>query len=452
MISVYGTFNAKDILITKGALTEVLSRCKYYELDGEVNIIDEDFLKEFNRLENVYLTKGLRILLVACGFDNKEEDLILKGFLTLTDIPKQSAKEAILRLKESGIMMKILTGDTLFNARYICNEIGLKNLGMITGDELDLLDDLALKIAVEECQVFAKLTPTHKELIVKTLKENGHTVGFMGDGVNDVLALCQADVAISFKEASEIAQSVSKVIMLENDLNVLNKGVREGRRIYINMLKYIKSTLASNFGNIISIVVASIFLPFLPMLSFQILILNLTYDIAMSIIPWDKVDEEYLATPKKWDSSDLKRIMFTFGPISSIFDIITYVVLFFVICPLVAGGKFGMEGTNNVLFIAVFHTGWFIESMWTQTLVIHVMRTDKTRFIKSIPSIKLVVFSLMATLVLTILPYTKTGDKIGFEPLPIYFYIFLFVIVIGYALLVTLVKKIYIKKNEYLLA
>ncbi len=452
MVSIYGQYQNHNILITKGASKEVLSKCKYYEMEGKQYPITDSFLNDFKKIETKYLKKGLRILLLAVNFSNEEDNLILVGFLTLTDIPKKSAKQAILSLKESGISTKILTGDTLFNAKYICQEIGLSDLKMISGEELDLLDDKKLHQVIEDYQVFAKLTPNHKELIIKVLKENGHTVGFMGDGVNDVLALRQADVAISFKDATEIAQRVSKVILLENDLNVLNKGVREGRKIYINMLKYIKSTLASNFGNIISIVVASLILPFLPMLSFQILILNLAYDIAMAIIPWDNVDEAYLKEPKKWNASDLKRIMFTFGPVSSIFDIITYLVLFFIICPAVSGGKFYEASCNEAVFISVFHTGWFIESMWTQTLIIQVMRTDKIHFIKSMPSIKLVAFSIVATIALTVLPYTKFGVTLGFNPLPLSFYIFLLLVVSTYLLLVSIVKKKYIAKNEYLLA
>lgn len=459
MLSMVGYYDAKLLVITKGAVHEILTKSSSYLVAGKVKPMTNDLLFQLEKRNVSWLNEGKRVLAVAIKEDlnttnftySDETNLCLVGFITLSDEPKPSAYKTIKALKEHGVAVKILTGDSVQNTSYICRQIGLGEVKAIDGLTLSKWSEEKLAKEVNNYQVFAKLTPSQKELVVTALKNNGHTVGFMGDGINDVQALKAADVAISVDEAQDIAKDVAQVVLLENDLEVLKEGIIIGRKTYVNMMKYIKMTASSNFGNMLSVLFASALLPFLPMLSLQILLLNLVYDICSMALPWDKVDEKYLLKPQKWQTTDLKRFMFYMGPVSSLFDILTYLLLYFVICPQVAGGRYNDALTNQTLFIAVFHAGWFIESMWTQTLVIQVMRTEKVPFFKAKPSIALIVCSVLGIIILTILPYTKMADSLGFAPLPLVFFSYLIALVAGYLLLISLVKRIYIHKYSALL-
>lgn len=460
MLSVFGKLDNKAISITKGAFNEVISRSSSIYDNGVIKPINDENINRLNELNIRFLKEGKRVLAVAIrndlndniDYDFKyENNLILVGLLTFSDEPKKSAYKAIKALKKYGVDVKILTGDTKENTIFVCKEIGLKNVKAIDGVEIAKWNEVDFSLNVEKYQVFAKLTPKQKEQIVSALKKNGHTVGFMGDGINDVPALKMADVPISVDKAQDIAKDVAEVVLLENDLMVLEEGIIEGRKIYVNMMKYIKMTASSNFGNMLSVLAASAFLPFLPMLSLQLLLLNLVYDISSMALPWDNVDEKYILSPRKWDARDLKRFMLWMGPVSSVFDILTYLLLYFVICPHVSGGGYYGDGTNQALFIAVFHAGWFIESMWTQTFVVHFIRTEKIPFVGSMPSKPLIVCSLLGVISLTILPYTKLGDKLGFAALPGEFYIYLVGIVAMYFALVSLVKYLYVERFKSLL-
>lgn len=451
MISVYGKLDDRFIMITKGAIKEVVECCKYY-FDGEKKIlIGDNFLNEIDKLEKKWHQNGMRSIAVAVREQEMlEKDLCLYGFITFSDTIKESTYDTIKSLKEYGVTVKILTGDTLFSAKYLCEKIGLLNYKMVDGETLATWNEEELLEGVEKYHVFVKLNPLQKEQIVKALQKKQHTVGFMGDGINDVLALKASDVAISVVEAQDIAKEVAEVVLLESDLRVLEDGIIEGRKTYVNMMKYIKMTASSNFGNILSIVIASAFLPFLPMMSLQLLILNLTYDISSMALPWDNVDDKYIKKPKKWDATDLRRFMLWMGPCSSIFDIVTFIILYFIICPSVAS-KFYLPNCDQVLFIATFHAGWFIESMWTQTSIIHIIRTEKIPFIGSIASRPLIILSLFGIIILTIFPYTSLGSHLGLASLPYIFFIYLIVILVMYLMVISLIKYWYVGKYDTLL-
>jgi Mg2+-importing ATPase len=346
----------------------------------------------------------------------------------------------------------VLTGDNDSVTRTVCNSVDLDAGHIVLGSELEEMDDEALKKAAEEHDVFAKLSPSQKARIVTALRNNGHTVGFMGDGINDAAAMRAADVGISVDTAVNIAKESANIILLEKDLMVLEEGVIEGRKIYANIIKYIKMTASSNFGNMLSVLTASAFLPFLPMLPIQILVLNLIYDISCIAIPWDNVDVDYLRKPRKWESASISKFMIWIGPTSSVFDIVTYCALFFVICPLFAGGSFAsLNEAQQVFFITLFHAGWFVESLWSQTLVIHMIRTPKLPFIKSRASAQVTVFTTLGIIVGTVIPYTVLGEHIGMTPLPLLFFRYVAGIILAYMLLVTAMKKVFVWKHGELL-
>ena len=350
--------------------------------------------------------------------------------------------------------MKILTGDNEKVACAICRQVGLDVSRTLLGSDIDAMSDEELLKAAEEITVFAKLSPSQKSRVVTLLRDAGHTVGYMGDGINDAAAMTVADVGISVDTAVDIAKEAANVVLLEKDLNVINDGVIEGRKTYANMIKYIKLTASSNFGNMFSVLAASAFLPFLPMASLQLLLLNLIYDISCTSIPWDNVDEEFLKKPRSWDASSISRFMLIIGPTSSVFDIITYIVMYFVICPLFTGGKLYTalsDPAARALFVAAFQTGWFIETIWTQSLVIHMIRTEKIPFIQSHASATVTILSFLGAAVATIIPYSPLADPFGMVALPAVYFKWLALIVAGYMLLVFIVKKLYIKKYGELL-
>lgn len=454
--------NLKTQMITKGAIEEMLKISSYCEYKGEVIKLDDEhkdlILKKVNDLNS----KGLRVLGVAQKnnpskvgeFSVKDEkDMVLIGYLAFLDPPKESTEEAIKALHEYGVDVKILTGDNEIVTLSICNQVGLNVEKLLLGSDVEDMNDDELKIAVEETTVFAKLSPMQKARVVETLRENGHSVGYMGDGINDAPAMKVADVGISVDTAVDIAKESADVILLEKDLMVLESGIIEGRKTYANMIKYIKITAASNFGNMFSVLAASAFLPFLPMAPIHLILLNLIYDISCTAIPWDNVDEDFLKEPKEWSSESISSFMKWMGPVSSIFDIVTYLVMFFIICPQVVGAGYS-EITDPALqaqFIGLFQAGWFIESMWSQTLIIYLIRTDKIPFLESRPSFQLTTLTLLGIVIATIIPFTALGASMGFYVLPNNYFIWLGIIVIAYILLTSFVKKIYIKKFGELL-
>ena len=322
------------------------------------------------------------------------------------------------------------------------------------GDEVERLDDRELGEAAEKVTVFAKLSPDQKARIIRVLRQRGHSVGYMGDGINDAAAMKVSDVGISVDTAVDIAKEAASVVLLEKDLMVLEKGVIEGRKTYANMIKYIKMTASSNFGNMLSVLAASAFLPFLPMASLHLILLNLIYDISCTAISWDNVDEEYLRVPRKWDASGISRFMLWISPTSSVFDVLTYLLMYFVICPGFTGGRLFSQITDagtRTLYIALFQTGWFVESMWSQTLVIHMIRTPKLPFVQSRASAPVTWLSFLGIGLVTVLPFTPLAAALDLTALPPVYFLWLAGIVLGYMAVATFMKNVYIRRYGELL-
>lgn len=454
--------NAKTQMITKGAAEEMLDICTLVEDEGKIVPLNSELrqyiLKKVDELNEL----GMRVILVAQKTNpspidsfsvQDESDMVLMGYLAFLDPPKESTAKAIKALNKYGVSVKILTGDNDKVTRSVCEQVGLPADKTILGSDIDQLDDEELAQVAKEASVFAKLSPQQKARIVTTLRNSGNSVGYMGDGINDAAAMKASDVGISVDSAVDIAKESADVILLEKDLMVLEKGIIEGRKTYANMIKYIKMTASSNFGNMFSVLIASAFLPFIPMLSIHILLLNLIYDFSCTAIPWDNVDEEYLVVPRKWDASSVSKFMLWIGPTSSVFDITTYLLMFFVICPATFGpfSTLVPGSAAYIGFIALFHTGWFIESMWTQTLVIHMIRTPKIPFLQSRASAPLTLLTFLGIIGLTIIPFTSFGKSIGLMALPLTFFPWLILTVVMYMFLVTLFKKIFVSKYGELL-
>lgn len=452
-------------MVTKGAVEEMLSVCKYVEEKREVKEITEKLKEKILCTVDELNKKGFRVLALAKkneGKLNEEEDMILIGYLAFLDPPKESTEAAIKALKKHGVSTKVLTGDNDLVTRTVCEQVGLKITNMFLGSEIEQMDDKRLKIAVEVADVFAKLSPEQKTRIVSMLRQNGHVVGFLGDGINDAAAMKAADIGISVDTAVDIAKESADIILLEKDLGVLEKGILEGRKTYANMIKYIKITASSNFGNMLSVLVASTMLPFLPMESLHLIILNLIYDLSCTAIPWDNVDEELLDKPCQWEAKSIKTFMLWIGPISSIFDITTYIFMYFVLCPLVVSNGVLFHNLSSVYhgtqlnvvrlgYIALFQTGWFVESMWSQSLVIHMIRTIKLPFIQSRASFPVTTLTISGILLLTIIPFTKLGTYLGFTNLPFNYFLYLIPCIIVYMILATVIKKLYVKHYNRLL-
>jgi len=451
--------NGRTQVITKGAVEEMLSVCTHVEYQGkEQPLTDEIRAYILKKVEDLN-DDGLRVIAVAQKLDPApvgvfsvadESDMTLIGYLAFLDPPKDSTAKAIKALKEYGVSVKILTGDNDKITRNVCHQVGLPVDSIMLGNELDNLSDEELSEVVEEVDIFAKLSPQQKARVITVLRGNGHTVGYMGDGINDAAAMKASDVGISVDTAVDIAKESADVILLEKDLMVLEEGIVEGRKTYANMIKYIKMTASSNFGNMFSVLVASSFLPFLPMLSIHILFLNMIYDISCTAIPWDNVDIDFLKIPRKWNPSSVGSFMLWIGPTSSVFDITTYLLMYFVICPkFVSGGILysaldpqTQSGLRSI-YEAMFQAGWFVESMWSQTLVIHMIRTPKLPFIQSNASASLTLLTFSGIAVLTVIPFTALGKIIGLYPLPSEYFVWLIATIILYMLLATCLKKAY---------
>ena len=449
-------------LIMKGNISQIVSRCSHVEFRGEVLPMEKNGRQSVASVVDEMLQDGMKVIAVARKKIEKqdqiiptdENNMILMGYLAFFDAPKKTAKTSVEAIKRLQVMPKILTGDQADVAASICRRVGIPSEIILTGVDLDQMTDDELGKTVENNHVFAELTPGQKVRIVSALRQNGHTVGFLGDGINDIPALCESNVGISVDTAVDAAKDAADVVLLQKDLGVLEQGILEGRKTFTNMLKYIKITASSNFGNIFSVVCASAFLPFLPMTSLQILLLNLLYDVLCIILPWDNVDEEETLSPRDWSGKTLGRFMLFFGPISSIFDIVTFLFLYYILCPLLCGDTTYLNMVDPVMqsqYVALFQTGWFLESMWTQVLILHFLRTRKIPFVQSSPSIPVVCTTFAGIIVFTSLTFTKRAGIVGLTKLPIMYFLFLFVIVLLYMLLTTVVKIVYQKKYHELI-
>ena len=449
-------------LIVKGDISRVTARCSAIEFRGEILPIEKDGMQSVASVVDEMLQDGMKVIAVARKkiedqdqiISSDEKDMILMGYLAFFDAPKKTAKTSVEALKRLKVTPKILTGDQADVAVSICRRVGIDSEKVITGIEIDEMTDFELGKAAENVHVFAELTPGQKVRLVSALRQNGHTVGFLGDGINDIPALCESNVGISVDTAVDAAKDAADVVLLQKDLGVLEQGILEGRKTFTNMLKYIKITASSNFGNILSIVCASAFLPFLPMTSLQILLLNLLYDVLCIILPWDNVDEEETLSPRDWSGKTMGRFMLFFGPISSLFDIVTFLFLYYILCPMLCGGATYLNIVDPVMqsqYVALFQTGWFLESMWTQVLILHFLRTRKIPFVQSSPSIPVVCTTFVGIIAFTALTFTKSAGVIGLMKLPIRYFLFLFVVVLLYMLLTTVVKIVYQKKYHELI-
>jgi Mg2+-importing ATPase len=436
-------------LICKGAVEEILAVCRYVRdepLPGETERIVE--LRDERREDAKELVAemnedGFRVVAVAYReFPTThgaysvadERDLILAGFIGFLDPPKETAGPALRALGEHGISVKILTGDNDLVTRKICRDVGIDAEHIVLGSELRALDDDAVGLLASNHGVFAKLTPDDKTRIVRALKSRGHTVGFLGDGINDAGALREADVGVSVDSAVDIAKESADIILLEKSLLVLEEGVIEGRKTFGNTIKYIKMTASSNFGNVFSVLVASAFLPFLPMLPIQLLTNNLLYDFSQTSIPWDDMDPEYIHVPRQWRADDIGRFMVFIGPISSIFDIVTFLVMWYVF------------KANSPASQSLFQSGWFIESLLTQTLIVHMIRTARIPFVQSHATwpVLLLTAAIMACGLL--LPFIALGAKLKLVPLPGSYFLWLAGILLSYSVLTQIVKGWYVRR------
>lgn len=453
----------KTQMITKGAVEEMLKCCTYAEYNGEVIPLNDEVRSFILSKSDTLNEQGMRVIAVAHKTNpapvgkfsvSDESGMVLIGFLAFLDPPKESTANAIKALHEHGVAVKILTGDNEKVTRCICKQVGLESTEMLLGSQFDEMTDNELAKKAEKITIFAKLSPSQKARVIRLLRENGHSVGYMGDGINDAAAMKASDVGISVDTAVDIAKESADVILLEKDLMVLEEGVIEGRKTYGNMIKYIKMTASSNFGNMFSVLIASAFLPFLPMAAIHLILLNLIYDLSCTAITWDNVDKEFLKKPRKWDASSVSKFMIWIGPTSSVFDITTYILMYFVICPQVCGGQLFHQISDpamQALYIATFQAGWFIESMWSQTLVIHMIRTPKIPFIQSRASAPVMILTFTGIAVLTIIPFTTLGTMLGFAALPMVYFAWLALTIVCYMALATLIKKFYVKRYGELL-
>jgi Mg2+-importing ATPase len=448
-------------MITKGALEEMLSVCRYVEYEGQILPLSEDLDEEILATVRRYNLDGMRVLGIAQKTDPAaahifsvadESDMVLIGYLAFLDPPKPSTHDAVAALHRYGVDIKVLTGDNDAVARAVCRQVGIEVSGLLRGSDIEELSDEALDSEVQSTDIFAKLSPAQKVRIIAALRRQGHTVGYMGDGINDAAAMKEADVGISVDTAVDIAKESAGIILLEKDLGVLERGVIEGRKVYGNTIKYIKMTASSNFGNMLSVLFASVFLPFLPLLPLQILVLNLIYDISCTAMPWDTVDDEFLRKPRSWDAGSIVRFMLWFGPGSSLFDIATFLVMLLLIGPAQFSGSYGaLSASGQAAFAALFHGAWFIESLWTQTLVLHNLRSARAPFKGSHASWQVCVLTAAGLAVGTGLLLTRGGAALGLSLPPPVFWVFLAAVCLAYMLLVGVLKRAYIRRYGELL-
>lgn len=431
-------------MITKGAIEEILKCCKNVKYKDQIIELDEKLIKQIEVNANNLSNVGMQVIALAekkeyPGAENfnsqSETEMTFVGYVAFLDPPKKGVKETIIKLKKAGIKTKILTGDNAYATKNICNIVGLRSDNIIIGSQLDEMSDEELKEKIEEVDVFARLNPLQKERVVKLYKENGHVVGYMGDGVNDAPSLQVSDVGICVDSATAIAKEASDIILLKKSLDVIYDGVMEGRKVYGNIIKYMKMALSSDFGDVFSIVISSIFLPFLPLLPIQMLIQDFLYDISQVAIPYDDVDKEFLEKPKKWDTSGLGRFMKVMGITSSVIDVLAFLGFWF------------LFGYNCEAKQSWFQTAWFVECLISETMIIHYIRTSKIPFVESRPN-KLLLISTIMTIVGTIVTpiILHSVASFNFVILPLKYYAFVLVLLVVYTVLVQIVKKRYIKK------
>ncbi|WP_319592742.1 magnesium-translocating P-type ATPase [Carnobacterium divergens] len=434
-----------QLMITKGAVEEMMKICSHVEINDEVIPLTDSLREKLLTVSVDMNQDGMRVLGVAYKKEvhdtaiysiADENEMILAGFMGFLDPAKKSSITAIKSLHEHGVTVKVLTGDNEIVSQKVCKDVGIEVGQVLLGNEIETMSDEDLMEASEKVNLFAKLNPMQKARIIALLQKKGHTVGFMGDGINDAPALRKADVGISVDTAADITKEASSIILLEKSLTVLEDGVLEGRTVFGNMMKYIKMTVSSNFGNVFSVLVASAFLPFLPMLSIQLLVQNLIYDVAQLTIPWDRMDEEDLMKPAKWNTGNLMKFTLSIGPISSIFDILTFLLMYFVFHANTIGNQ------------ALFHSGWFVIGLITQTVVVHIIRTKKIPFIQSMASIPVTISTICVIVIAILIPDTALGGFFNFVALPTAYWKWMVLIVLAYGIAVQLVKTIYIKINK----
>ena len=453
-MSVVVEYEGDHVLICKGAVEEVYGVCQYYQVDEEIHplidMIKHDLLEEYQSLSE----DGYRVLAVAYREFPKdkevfsvsdESNLILLGYIAFFDPPKDSAVVALRNLREMGIAAKILTGDNELVSKKVCKDVGIDSEGVITGDQLQRMSKSQFEDSVETTTIFARLSPSQKEEIIQALQHRGHVVGFMGDGINDALAMKKADVGISVDTAVDVAKESADIVLLEKSLLVLEDGIIEGRKVFGNIIKYIRMGASSNFGNMFSVVGGSYFLPFLPMAPIQILLNNLLYDISQVGIPTDTVDPEFTKTPRKWNIGNIKKFMIFIGPMSSIFDYATYfLMLFFFKCYQYTSPNI-LPGMKTY-YENLFHTGWFVESILTQTMIVHIIRTRKIPFLQSAASPALLFTTLLVMSIGAFLPYSPFAETFGFVPLPAAYWLWIFAFLLFYAVLTHSVKVWFFNK------
>jgi Mg2+-importing ATPase len=447
MSVVFETTDKKELLICKGAVDEILQVCTQAKINGLLSPLTDETKKCILGLIKDLNEDGMRVLAVAYKeiaspskkeyHEKDEEALTIVGVLAFLDPPKEHASQAIKNLESYNVQVKVLTGDNELITRKICSWVNLDTENMLTGHQIEEMAEEDLQKAVEKTTIFAKLSPLQKSRVIASLKKNGHTVGYLGDGINDAPALREADIGISVNTAVDIAKESADIIMLEKSLLFLAEGVLEGRKTFCNIIKYIKMAVSSNFGNVFSLLGASLLFPFLPMLPVQLLVQNLLYDLSQGAIPFDNVDKDFLMKPRKWDPAGISRFMVFIGPISSIFDYTTFAVLWFFI------------GANTIATQATFQSGWFIEGLLSQTLIVHMIRTKKIPFLQSIASLPLLATTFSVISIGIYIPYSSIGKTIGLVPLPMTYFPYLLGILLFYCLLTQLVKNWFIKKFHY---
>ena len=435
----------KRQLITKGAVDEILSICSYIDYDGKAIELTDELRKKAYKVYEENNNDGLRVLAVAQKNEihdvntfgvQDESNMVLIGFVGFLDPPKESAKKAINALKKYGVDTVVLTGDSEGVAIKVCQKVGIDTQNSISGKDIEKYTDDELKEKVKKCHLFSKLSPMQKQRIVRIFQENGNTVGYMGDGINDSPPLTQADVGISVDTAVDIAKETADIILLEKDLNVLEEGVINGRKTFTNLLKYIKMATSGNFGNMISVIIASLFLPFLPMLPVHILIQNLLNDFAQIGMPFDNVDKEYIQKPKTWNTKGIKKFMFNFGIISTVLDILCFIVLWNI---------FGFNTTEKAV---MFQSGWFVFGILSQTLIIHLIRTSKIPFVESKSSKQLLISTFVVVLITLIISFTNISVIFDLSKLPWMYLLWIGALMIIYIVSIQIYKKVYIRNNK----
>lgn len=454
-VSVVVEHSGQRFFIAKGAPEEILKVCSYYELGRKVSDLGEDSRKKIEQKYHDYSAEGLRVLGIAYKrlkedkavySINDENDMVFLGFVAFLDPPKETAKQSLQMLTKAGIELKVLTGDNEIVTRKVCEELGFEVKGVALGNDIANMSDEALTAVVEEANVFCRVNPIQKDRIITLLKKNGHIVGYMGDGINDAPSLKTSDVGVSVDNAVDVARESADIILSRNDLTVLAEGVLEGRKTFGNTMKYIMLGVSSNFGNMFSVAGASLFLGFLPMLPVQILLNNLLYDVSQSTITTDKVDDEYVERPKRWDIAFIKKFMMFLGPVSSLFDFLTFFTMLFVFLPIIPTATLLSDPKYPQ---HLFQTAWFIESLCSQILVVFIIRTRRKPFYKSKPSKYLLISSLAIVAFALVLPFTPLGAVFGFVAPPPLFFVALAILLGSYLLLAEVVKNRFYKRHGY---